>query len=269
MAAFAYASWDYQQVRENLEHGGGSATLPYIVIDTDDESEAREKVKAEAPAAFEGLVRKTLTGKRIGAKAFHFDVAYGDADCSADDTVFSFNTQGGVGKAMYAHNTTRYGTCPEVNNAVNITTNGETQTIEGYDVVVPALEFQLRHCFDPADLTMAYIKTVSRLTGTINAAPFKNYDEGELLFVGADGNAEGTIRGEIEFAFMAKENLENLSIGDVNGIDKKGHQILWPWNRDKVAEDQAGRKWIMPAPKGIYVQDVYRPADWSGLGIGT
>jgi hypothetical protein len=54
------------------------------------------------------------------------------------------------------------------------------------------------------------------------------------------------------------------TIGDITGIEKKGHEYLWVRYEDAVSSNELVKK-----PKFVYVNKVYRDGNFSGLGIGT
>ena len=105
-----------------------------------------------------------------------------------------------------------------------------------------------------------------QLTGRVNSAPYKGFQAGECLFLGASGSKRGEEDWEISFRFAASPNKTGLSVGDIGGIDKKGWEYLWVRYAD--AEDPAAKS-IVKRPAAVYVEQVYEYGDFSGLGIGT
>ena len=64
--------------------------------------------------------------------------------------------------------------------------------------------------------------------------------------------------------FAASPNRTGITIGDISGIDKKGHEYLWVRYED--AED-ASAKMIVKRPAAVCVEKVYEEGDFGLLGI--
>ena len=64
--------------------------------------------------------------------------------------------------------------------------------------------------------------------------------------------------------FAASPNVQNLTIGGINGIDKKGWEYLWVRYAD---DEDVNAKVLVKKPIGVYVEQVYENGDFSGLGI--
>ena len=136
--------------------------------------------------------------------------------------------------------------------------------MEGTDVTIPVYSFTETHYIPIALVTGAYKATLFGLTGRTNNAGFKGFAIGEVLFLGASGSQRGEDDWEITFRFAASPNVTGLTIGDINGIDKKGWEYIWVRYAD--AEDQ---KVLVKQPIAVYVEKVYEEGNFAGLGIGT
>ena len=160
---------------------------------------------------------------------------------------------------------TRFGTnVPSMNGAIGVDGN----SVNGVDIIVPALSWTETYDVPHAYITNAYIKGVAGLTGSVNKSGFRSFAAGEVLFAGASGSQEwddqkGNGPWSISFKFIASPNVTGQKIGDITGVSKKGHQYLWVRYEDAVSSDQLVKK-----PKAVYVNNVYREGDFSGLGIG-
>jgi hypothetical protein len=123
-------------------------------------------------------------------------------------------------------------------------------------------------------VTDAYIKNLSRITGCTNNGAFRTFAAGEVLFFGCSGSQEwdsqkGNGPWSLSFKFAASQNaggdseLPALKIGTIDGIEKKGHEYLW------VRYEDAGDGGVLyKKPKYVYVNRVYREANFSDLGLG-
>lgn len=199
----------------------------------------------------------------------------------------SFDTSGGTQHITAALNTVRVFTSsiPGV-PSTTVTTTGETrypptaasmngaigvdgQSVNGVDVVTPALSWTETYDVPAAYVTAAYIRAVAGITGAVNSAAFRTFAAGEVLFMGCSGSQEwDDQRGHgpwtLSYKFVASPNVTEQSIGDITGIAKRGHDYLWVRYEDAVSANDLVKK-----PKAVYVNKVYREANFAGLGIGT
>ena len=63
---------------------------------------------------------------------------------------------------------------------------------------------------------------------------------------------------------MASKNVNGETIGDITGVNKKGHEYLWVRYEDAVESNA-----ILKKPKAVYVNKVYPDGDFSKIGIGV
>jgi hypothetical protein len=144
----------------------------------------------------------------------------------------------------------------------------DADSVSGVDIIVPQLQWTETYDVPSTYVTDEYIKIVSALTGTTNIGPFRTFERGEVLFLGASGSQEwdaekGPAPWSLSFKFSASKNVEGISIGDINRISKRGHDYLWIRYEDYVDTVQSFKR-----PRHVYVNRVYKEADWDGLGIG-
>lgn len=156
-------------------------------------------------------------------------------------------------------------TAPSMNSAIGV----DGQNVNGVDIVVPALSWTETYDVPAAYVTAAYIKGVAGLTGTVNNATFRTFAAGEVLFMGCSGSQEwddqkGNGPWSLSYKFVASPNVTAQTIGDISGVEKKGHEYLWVRYEDAVSSNELVKK-----PKYVYVNKVYRDGNFSGLGIGS
>jgi hypothetical protein len=157
------------------------------------------------------------------------------------------------------------GTAPSMSGAIGV----DGQSVNGVDIVVPALSWTETYDVPHAYITAAYIKGVAGLTGTVNNGAFRTFAAGEVLFMGCSGAQEwddqrGNGPWTLSYKFVASPNVTAQTIGDITGVEKKGHEYLWVRYEDAVSTNELVKK-----PKYVYVNKVYRDGNFSGLGIGT
>ncbi|RLJ02117.1 MAG: hypothetical protein DRP08_04810, partial [Candidatus Aenigmatarchaeota archaeon] len=84
-------------------------------------------------------------------------------------------------------------------------------------------------------------------------------------FQGAAGSyREGQDDWEITFKFAASPNQEDIAIGDITDITKKGWEYLWARYED--VEDSSAKA-LVKKPTAVYVEQVYPCSDFYELGI--
>lgn len=111
--------------------------------------------------------------------------------------------------------------------------------IQGVEVIIPTLEFTVTKEFPSSAITMAQVRALYSLTGTVNADKFLGFSPGELLYKGVDANYNDG-KWSLTYEFAAQPNVSNLVITApvlnkqqqvVTGVfevgDKKGWDYLW------------------------------------------
>jgi len=148
-------------------------------------------------------------------------------------------------------------------------------SVNGVDIVVPALTWTETYDVPHQFITADYIKNLSKVTGTVNADTFRTFPAGEILFLGASGSQEwdsdkGDGPWNLSYKFSQSPNagpgktLPALTIGSITGVEKDGHDYMWIRYEDDVASDTLIKK-----PKFVYVNKVYRRENFAQLGIGV
>lgn len=192
----------------------------------------------------------------------------------------SFDTGGATAHMTQAIPSSTYPTgeqrfppaAPDQKGAIGV----DGERVAGIDIVTPALTWTESYDVPSAYVTAAYIKALAELTGTVNNAAFKTFAAGEVLFVGCSGSQEwdgekGDGPWNLSYKFTASGNCgpgqtyPALTIGDVTGVEKDGHDFLWITYEPKV--DTSSLK-VLRVPKFVYVNKVYRRSNFSRLGIG-
>jgi hypothetical protein len=181
----------------------------------------------------------------------------------------SFDTTGGTQHITQAESEIGYpsgfGGAPYQFKAIGVDGNG----VNGVDIVVPQLQWQEQYDVPNAYVNATYVRGLAGLTGTTNNAAFRGFEAGEVLFVGCSGsqewdNEKGSGPWSLSYRFVASKNLTNETVGDITGIAKKGHEYLWV-----KYEDSQNDFSLLKKPRSVYVNQVYKSADFSQLGIGT
>jgi hypothetical protein len=258
---------------------GSDLTLTYDVWDPVADADGSgyfaslfDAVVATAPMDLIGLQRGDITFREDseGSKHYIFDVAYGSAVPSDSLIRWSWDTSGGTvlmkgSRATRTYKVPGFPDAPNLRGAIGV----KGAEVEGVEVVTPLLKLTAtyRHLQSASVLNNstvdAYIKKLARLTGRTNSIPWKTYEQGELLFLGSTGEYVPGKDTEVQYHFAASENASSLTIGQITGIVKRGHEYLWIAFR---ATDASGE--LVPQPRYCYVERVYNEFDFNELGIG-
>jgi hypothetical protein len=158
---------------------------------------------------------------------------------------------------------------PEEAASMNGAIGVDGTSVNGVDIVVPALTWTETYDVPHAYVTAAYIRGVAGLTGSVNNGGFRGFAAGEVLFMGCSGAQEwddqrGNGPWTLSYKFVASPNVSGQKIGDIEDIDKKGHEYLWVKYSDVVSTQSLVKK-----PTAVYVNKVYRDGNFAGLGIGS
>jgi hypothetical protein len=243
-----------------------SVDLLYVVDGTEDDAVVRATVEATIPAIYAGLVFQNYRIAHQGGGLWEVSVRYGKKEPKEPgESSFSFDTGGGTTHITQSLQTVNsYAPAgedpPDFKGAIGV----NNDSVEGTDITIPVYNFKETHYIPVALVTPAYKAALFYLTGKVNAAPFKGFAPGEVLFQGASGSQRGQEDWEITFSFAASPNATGLTVGDITGIDKKGWEYLWVRYQDSEDADV-----LVKQPAAVYVEQVYPYGDFSLLGIGT
>ena len=193
----------------------------------------------------------------------------------------AFSVKNITAKQYTAKNTTSYArlgdVAPNFQGAINVNKDGE---VEGLDTIVPALTISVSQRYAGASLTPAYMLGCANLIGKYNNHELMGFPAGTLQLTASDGALSFDIPNpnqsgadptdfpaadrELSHEFLYSPNLTGITIGEITGINKLGHQYMWTLWYDKLDSGKVFR-----APRAVYVQDLYNvePASFAPLGL--
>lgn len=258
------------------------------IFGTTDDTELHADINTQLTASYAYWQYPGVTGMQLRAESYSVSYLGDDAwqltvdyvkDGVEDGTdplkrSRSFDTTGGTQHITQAYpvgsgNTLDFerrfpSTATNMSGAIGVDDNG----VNGVDIVVPQLQWQESYDVPNAYVTAAYIRSVASITGTVNAAAFRGFQAGEVLFVGCTGSQEwDTQKGDgpwsLSYRFVASPNVTGQTIGSITGVAKGGHDYLWVRYESAVSGSD-----LMKRPKAVYVSKVYKDGDFSLLGIG-
>ena len=251
-ASGQFAYWQYP-ANPNVQLRAESYTVSYLGDDAWQVTISYEKNGAEDDEQRDPLKRSRSFDTSGGTQ--HVTQATGG----------TITTVGGTTTTSVVERKYPTATAPSMSGAIGV----DGQSVNGVDIVVPALSWTETYDVPHQYVTAAYIKGVAGLTGTVNNGAFRTFAAGEVLFMGCSGAQEwddqrGNGPWSLSYKFVASPNVTAQTIGDISGIEKKGHEYLWVRYEDAVSTNELVKK-----PKYVYVNKVYRDGNFSGLGIGS
>lgn len=259
--------WESRQTREGKDP---SIELTYLIDGTDDDIAAKLAFAAGLPTTYDGLFLSGIEDlHRIGQNEWLGVARYGYAHIrtlAVGESEYSFDTTGGTAhitqslRTMSSHAAPGE-TAPDFKGALNVTRD----SVEGVDTTVPSGAFSERHVLSATAVTQGYKNLLMAMTGKMNLDYFRGHAPGEVAFLGARGSQRGSEDWDMSFQFHAIPNVYGLSIGDITGIAKRGHDYLWVYY---VESEDATAKRAVKKPIAAYVEELCEQWPFALLGIG-
>lgn len=257
-----------------FKHGPNpSWSIPYEFKGDEDRLAIRDDAIANLPANYDDMPLQELEIEAFGASdewlvtALYAPDGYTPGSITIPETgtsSFSFDTGGGnqhITKSLETifADASGIATVPVFDGAIGVTANG----IEGVDITVPVFQFKETHYIAASLVTTGYKKALATLTGRTNAGVFQDFAIGEVLFLGASGTYRASQDDwEITYNFAQSDNRDDLVVGDIIDIPKKGWEYLWVRYKDEVG---AGGEAMVKTVDTIHVERVYEAGDFAGL----
>jgi len=254
--------------------GKTAAALNYVIKETASETTALSLLVSSTPPVWGMLVRNNWSVEPVGDPTLTLTwlgtVTYGtpnDSNVATGESVFSFDTTGGtqhITQSLATSDSDSVATdTPDFKQSINVSTNGENQTVNGVDKVVPVYSFTEMHVVADEDVTTAFKRAIFDTTGKVNTDVFKGTDPGECLFLGASGRKRNEDEWEITYNFAASPNKAAVIINGMT-VAKKGWEYLWV---SYAETDDTTAKKIVKTPVAVYVEEVYEKTAFSALGL--
>jgi hypothetical protein len=190
-------------------------------------------------------------------------VPYAPGQGAESGTVtFSFDTTGGSFHIKNSLATVNKYPPTATNHKQLIGVHGDD--VDGVDVVIPSLKITYGFKHPQGIVTEAYAKVLASVTGRTNSAAFRSFAAGELLFLGATGSDGTDADAEVQYQFAASQAASGLTVGDIMGIAKAGHDVAWVSWEDTVDDGKPAKK-----PLAVYVEKVYQSSNFAAIfGFG-
>jgi hypothetical protein len=219
------------------------------------------------------LYRQDIQIKSGGHKLFYAEVSYGLEKRELGQWRFNFDTTGGTlhikssksSVKRYSASTSELGSAaataiPKFNQLIGV--HGDE--VDGCEIIIPVLKLNVFYSHPLGVVTIAKAKQLAQYTGTVNSANFLTFAGGEVLFLGATGSDGTDAEAEVQYQFACSQNATGLTIGDITGIAKEGHDYLWIRYKNNVSIGYPVKQ-----PEFIYIERVYDRVDLASvLGFG-
>ena len=260
------------QIREAFKSRSAGATLDesrtevlWHVFGSDSETAMLDYLIANAGDAIGGhsslvLPRSAIDLEQVAPEHWLARVDFSSKAHEAGDSQYSFDTTGGSTHITQSRATLRTSAdAPDYDGAINVSED----RVDGVDITIPSFKMTETHEFAEASITLAYLKTLSQLTGSTNDAAFRGWSAGEVLFLGASGTLRtgDEATWSITYSFDMQQNV-NVDVGALGQILKEGWAYLWVAYKDTEDGDA-----LVKQPKAAYVEQVYPESDFSLIGI--
>lgn len=246
-----------------------SILLKYNAHGTQDEQYVHSYALAATPSIYSTiygtLYRQDIQVNPAGFNLWLVDVPYGKNKHATGQFRLTFDTTGGTVHITASKETIKsYSTgnpfIPSHKQAIGV--NGDN--VEGTEIVIPALKLTAHFRHPQSVITLARIKALANITGTVNKDTFLTFEPGEVLFLGCSGSEGTDAETEVAYQFACSANAEGLSIGDVANVAKKGWEHLWISFKDDEDDGFPTKR-----PEFVYVERVYEETDLAtALGFG-
>jgi hypothetical protein len=205
------------------------------------------------------LFRGNIQIEPDGHKQYVVSVPYGSRKRETGSSTFRFDTTGATIniKAAKEH----IGSYPASGSAnphkgsIGVTKDGK---VEGADIVIPALKLIYTFKHPAGVINENHARALAGVTGMTNALPFRGFAAGELLYLGSTGEDGTETEASVDYVLVASKNVSDLQVGDIMGIFKGGHHVLWIEFKNEV---DGGKPAVQP--ERVHIERVYDPVDFA------
>jgi hypothetical protein len=246
-----------------------SATKFYIVHGFDNETDVLDYARRNTPDKITVQNRDVSRDsveieERLAEQIWKVAVSYpqdpeNETDQGGDEVPeFSMDISGGTKHITHSKETigsysADENPAPDFQRAINV--NDDNQ-VDGVDIVNCSFSFTEKHYYTNSKMSNSFKRQIASLVGKVNSNTFRQWETGELLFMGASGSRRGTARKdkwEVTFRFAVSMNATNIHVGESITIpSKNGWDYLWVKYADNVKNNS-----LVKEIKAAYVERVY------------
>lgn len=205
------------------------------------------------------LFRGNIQIEPDGHKQYIVTVPYGPRKRETGSSTFRFDTTGATIniKAAKEHIASypSGGSANPHKGSIGVTKDGK---VEGADIVIPALKLIYTFKHPAGVINENHARALAGVTGMTNALPFRGFAAGELLYLGSTGEDGTETEASVDYVLVASKNVSDLQVGDIMGIVKGGHHLLWIEFKNEV---DGGKPAVQP--ERVHIERVYDPVDFA------
>jgi hypothetical protein len=191
---------------------------------------------------------------------------------SESGPVIDFDTSGGTQHIVMSKATTSYVPTGKTIRTVKGVIGDDGKKVHGVDIGFAVYRFSEEWTLPdsasasstPCKCDAAYRAVLKGLTFKTNAAAFRGFAVGEVLFEGATGRRVKGGAFAVTYKFAVSPNSTNVAVGDITVSSKPGWAYL-----DVRMEDSTNEDRVLQVPAQASVHTVYDSGDFSTLKIGT
>lgn len=251
----------------SLDGKRDSSTLIYMVHNAGDRAEARTAVLLVAPGInpTDGLSFQDLAIEHVGRGAWIARCNYGVTQpLDTGEWTFSWDTTGAtvhlsVPRSARVYAAAGYTAPTDLKKAIHV---DRDRRVQGTDVPSPSLKLTISYRLPLTRVSLAYVRILSHMVGKCNDRNYAGFEAYELLFLGSTGRVGTKTDPTLDFHFLAGENLVDQTFGDIFHVDKRAHEVIWPWFGD--AKDASANE-LITKPRALYVDEVCEAVSYHDL----
>jgi len=244
-----------------------SSTRLYLAMGYSTRTAALAAVAVVAPAVnpTDNLAKQAYSAEQIAVQDWIIRVEYGAIEpLDVGEFTFSWDSTGAtahlsVPRSCEVYPVDGYTAPTDLKKAIAV---DRDRRVQGVDVPAPSLKITLSYRMPKATVTLAYVRQLSRCVGKTNLYEYAGFEPYEMLFLGSTGRAGTATDPTIDFNFLIGENLVGQTFGDIAGVDKHAHDLIWPWFGD--AKDETADE-LITKPLALYVDEVCEAIDYASL----
>ena len=149
-------------------------------------------------------------------------------------------------------------------NAINVVMTKDSLDIKGAQAIHRTQEFDLIYTRDSTFFSESYLTSVTDLVTKVNAAPYRGYARGEVIFMGLEGSVEQTGASSLTYKFAVEKNQDAGTVVDGITVTEAmaGWEKVWVEREEKVDNE---RKVIAAEAKTVHVYRDFEYGDFSIL----
>lgn len=185
------------------------------------------------------------------------DGAVGEYEVTCGSAGGTINVKAGTHVAVYPPGK------PTYNGLIGV----KTDDVEGIDLPFADTKLTVRFTHPGGWITENYARSLEAIRNHVNNAPFMGRAAGSVRLSDwslSYRSSPSSNESSASYEFLVSANLTNHSVGEINGINKDGHDVMWiRWQENVQANKSA------PIPDHVNIVRVFQRSNLAAvLGFG-